>query len=817
MKPSDFPSIEKRQPDPAGLDFDGLRQAGIDLLQEMCGQVWTDYNLHDPGVTMLEQLCFGLTDLEYRTGFATEDYLYGPQGRIDGPRHALLPPEEALSCQPLTPEDYKKLFADALPEVRNVWVEADKEAPVQGLLNIYLQLTEGMESRAELAQDVLSRATALFHSHRNLCEDLGKIGLVGHRDYRLVGEIEITNARMPPEILADIYFACLTTISPPIPLQPYHQLTERGLEHLFDGPLTRQGYIDAQTFRPWNGTSLSELVRAVSSVAGVSRITALELQDSQGQPCQAAEGDPVAKQMPRLAIPNSQLDLGITLRLAGQERKVALGDFLARLARLSFTTDSRHHGRPDSEPISPLPEGSPPAFSEYSSIQHHFPPAYGIAGYGIPDSAPPARKAQAKQLQAYLLIFDQVMANFMQGLQELPRLFSVDESLDRTYFHQVIDNRDLPGLEFLYQGGLNGAKAGLDETLTDLDDFGDRRSRSLDFLLALHGEKFSQHSLRNFSALAGRPLEEDLVRAKIAFLQRAPYLNGRRMGAFDYRRGPSEDNLPALAEKLGLLLGIGAQIRQPLTALMRTQGFRHVRDSDFSQAAGFEFTATLTGDEVAIPLAPEIGEDTGDEAQSSILDKRVLCKSLLNGGPDLTRYRLVGTGRGCHLYFSLQDENGTSGGYCLLSRHDSKREAVERANRLSRDLAAFISDNLGFYLVEHILLRPVEPVSAQATDHAFYSFRISAVFPAWSPRLCNPEFRKLVEETLFLCSPAHIHIEAIWLEFEQMAVFEHLYWAWLRQQNASDAPPQSTADTARPLALFLQRSAQKAGEQPRWV
>ena len=63
-------------------------------------------------------------------------------------------------------------------------------------------------------------------------------------------------------------------------------------------------------------------------------------------------------------------------------------------------------------------------------------------------------------------------------------------------------------------------------------------------------------------------LEEDLVRTKIAFLRQAPYLNGRRMGAFDYRRGPSEDNLPALAEKLGLLLGIGAQIRQPLTALM---------------------------------------------------------------------------------------------------------------------------------------------------------------------------------------------------------------------------------------------------------
>ena len=33
------------------------------LLQELCGETWTDYNLHDPGVSILEQLCYGLTDL----------------------------------------------------------------------------------------------------------------------------------------------------------------------------------------------------------------------------------------------------------------------------------------------------------------------------------------------------------------------------------------------------------------------------------------------------------------------------------------------------------------------------------------------------------------------------------------------------------------------------------------------------------------------------------------------------------------------------------------------------------------------------------
>ena len=46
-------------PDSDGLDFNGLRQRGIALLQDLSQGRWTDYNLHDPGVTLLELLCYG--------------------------------------------------------------------------------------------------------------------------------------------------------------------------------------------------------------------------------------------------------------------------------------------------------------------------------------------------------------------------------------------------------------------------------------------------------------------------------------------------------------------------------------------------------------------------------------------------------------------------------------------------------------------------------------------------------------------------------------------------------------------------------------
>ncbi|MBS1189271.1 MAG: hypothetical protein H6R10_1063 [Rhodocyclaceae bacterium] len=805
MTPSDLPSIEKCQSDPAGLDFDGLRRAGIDLLQALCGQGWTDYNLHDPGVTLLEQLCYGLTDLVYRTGFATEDYLFGPQGRIDGPGLALLPPEEALSCHPLTPEDYRKLFADALPEVRNVWVEPAGDGAPPGLLDIHFQLAEQLQDDEDRVREVLARATALYHRHRNLCEDIGKIGVAGHQDYRLAGEIEIASGRPARDILADIYFACLAAISPPIPQRPYHDLADGDLDQLFDGPLGQHGHIDARAFRPWNGATLSELVRTVGAVDGVRRIATLELLDGDGQPCQAAVGDPTAKRAPRLAIPRRPAELHLKLRLAGQERAVALPEFLDRLERLAFAADSRRHGRSSSEPISPLPTGSAPVFADYTSVQHHLPPIYGLGQYGLPESAPALRRAQARQLQAYLLLFDQIMANFLQGLDELPRLFSLDETLDRTYFHRVLDNRDLPGIEALYPAGRDGIEAGLRRILDEVDDFGDRRSRALDFLLALHGEKFSQHTLRNFSTGAGRPLDEELLRDKIAYLRRAPDLNARRMAAFDYLRGPAAGNIPALAEKLGLLLRLNPQARHPVTVQIRARGFRIVRDQDFCREAGIESVPALPGAEEAVPLPPEVAA-----GEAAFLAKGVLCPALMSGGGDPARYRVVADGQGFRLYFALEDGQA----YGLLSRHGDKREAVAEANRLSRAIEALMAETLGFHLVEHILLRPGD-ASLQGSDDGFHACRASAVFPAWSSRLANPEFRKVVEETVFLCSPAHVQVDVLWLDYDQMAMFERLYWQWLRQKSA---PAASAADdVARLLALFLRRCRDKAGEGTRRV
>src|SRR5262249_25493381 len=76
--------------------------------------------------------------------------------------------------------------------------------------------------------------------------------------------------------------------------------------------------------------------------------------------------------------------------------------------------------------------------ARYGSIMPQFPTAYGVGELGLPASASPERKAQALQLKAYLMFFDQIMANHLAQLAHVKDLFSFDGSEKRTYFAQAL-------------------------------------------------------------------------------------------------------------------------------------------------------------------------------------------------------------------------------------------------------------------------------------------------------------------------------------------------------------------------------------------
>ena len=53
-------SIAKALPEAKSMQYEFLLAKGIAFAQQFSGGLWSDFNYHDPGVTILEQLCYAI-------------------------------------------------------------------------------------------------------------------------------------------------------------------------------------------------------------------------------------------------------------------------------------------------------------------------------------------------------------------------------------------------------------------------------------------------------------------------------------------------------------------------------------------------------------------------------------------------------------------------------------------------------------------------------------------------------------------------------------------------------------------------------------
>jgi hypothetical protein len=104
-------TISRQAPALNSMNYALLREKGVARLQELAGNIWTDYNIHDPGVTILEALAYVITDLGYRSGYTIPDLLaQDPSGSSDIKN--FFTAYEILTNRPLTLNDYRKLLID---------------------------------------------------------------------------------------------------------------------------------------------------------------------------------------------------------------------------------------------------------------------------------------------------------------------------------------------------------------------------------------------------------------------------------------------------------------------------------------------------------------------------------------------------------------------------------------------------------------------------------------------------------------------------------------------------------------------------------
>lgn len=786
-----------------GLEFEALRSAGLAALQQLCGAVWTDFNAHDPGVTTLEQLVYSLTDLAYRTGFDMADYLTGPDGTIDYDALALYAPEAVFPCAALTADDYRRLLYGALPELADLWVRPAGS----GLLAV--DVMAAPEATPQEQAGLPRQVRTLYAAHRALCEDLADVSEVRPRAYYLRGEIDTCGEREPAEVLARILYDCDRYLSSGMSVRRMRDVIAEGYapEQAFDGPATLHGHVLARPAAT-EAVTVSELIGVIQKVDGVRRIRSLAILDEHLQPCFSVARDSAAGSCPVLPFPDSDATIEL-LRLQPEQgieygvseqvipprpawhaaNRLLYDEARLELAKLRFEQRAFRSGEGKQGARYPLPAGRYRELHAYYSIQHEFPAVYGIGKYGLPASASPARKAQARQLQGFLYPMEQLMANYLQNLQELPTLFAVADRDGRSCFAQYLDASVLPGLDELYRHPDMAGR--VHRALARQDDYHERKGRVYDYLLALHGDAFPQTALRRFNQYHPHGTAAWLLEAKRRLLLAQVELGAGRGRGCDYTAPlDAPAAVPPLARRVAILLGLdGGEACRSLCPVQDGQAVTLLEEDEQADAA----PTPPPSDWLPLPPPREDGAVTAPPPER-LLPEDGAPESLFRDGALLSNYRLVREG-GDYLLYLLA---GT--GWQLLGRHGRRTDAIAAAHAAVARLAALNRQCEGLHLVEHILLRPVGAEREPHFNPAFYHARLSVVLPRWTVRCADRAFRNLVEETVRENCPAHIQPAFLWLAPGAMRHFEALQAAWRGALRAYHvAPDDEQAALAPPL------------------
>jgi hypothetical protein len=464
---------------PDYLDFTSLRTAAINFLGPITADYWTDYNVHDPGITTLEVLMYAILDLGYRANMPIANLLANPPGSTAADTN-FFTPAQILGSNPASVNDYRKLFMD-IGEVRNAWLfPASQTGPtplspvpttpsLNGLYKIYLELEMDLSDFATtkewedyqhmVKQSVLRR----YHAHRNLCEDLDEtaIHILKKKYIGISADLEIVPGTSIPTVYQAMVGALYQFFSPVPTFYTLPQLQAMGIsmDTIFSGRpytgLPSHGFIldtdlpDIPSGTPVNVSAVYQQILSVSGIATVRKLKLLDLDDTTG----AAAGNQWEFPVPDGWIPEFSI-AGSSFRWFqnGQPLTINLKSYTNTLQ-----INAAHSGKVCYLPGAPDLDAAIPGgtyqngLGDYYSIQNDFPQIYGIGPGGVPSTATDLRKAQAFQFKAFLLFFDQLLADYLAQLNNLRTIFSLGppagQSTAGTYFAGSLST--VPGLSDL--------------------------------------------------------------------------------------------------------------------------------------------------------------------------------------------------------------------------------------------------------------------------------------------------------------------------------------------------------------------------------
>lgn len=854
-------SIPAGPPANPGLDYERLREEGVRSVQRLSGAVWTDYNESDPGVTVLEQLCYALTELSYRAELPVVDLLAsGEGGTIDPRRHGLYPARRIFPVNPVTVDDYRKLLLDRVEGLANVWLEPYRpsvgEDPatggvrrrssraVDGLYDavVYGRGVEPPECDPEPEQRLEERVRRVYAHHRDLCEDLRAVRVLQPVGTVVVAEVAVAEAPPPEEILAGILFRVGLLLAPEPARHSLASREEAGMapSEIFDGPLLLNGFIDDADLQPRaEEIPLVWVLEAIAAGPGVLGVSALSVRVGDREPVEEGCIPVPPDRVLRLDTRCGRRGYSIRLRRNGVPVEPDPDAVERELRRLWRRRRRTWPLAAEYEDWFAVPRGELRRLEQYTSVQDQFPTAYGINAYGLPGDAPVPRQARAKQLKGYLLVFDQLMADFFAQLEHVKDLFSIaprPPAERQTYWYRYLDAL-VPDVEPLLETGPDGYHRGLPRLVASQDPYPERRGRFLAFLLGLYAQALDGRNVVAPDAVGvGEPGEGTLVAARLRWLQHLLMATRDRGRGFDVLVGLGPRNVSGMEVRCRIQLGLPARGGRAFAEVLAETG---VEVQEGTGDASLDWHGDLV-EEAFEPVPPPPPETArGPWLGGAVPEggRWSLPEELLDGGePELRVGHLPGDG-------ALTAACRVGSGWWRVGRYADRTAAESGCHDFAALLEHLREHHRQLYLVEHLLLRygrfrtpepgawdgggdggtgrHLDPHHDSGHDphhhhhhhhhHGgenggfVYDFSLTAVFLLPKRLRRDRDYRAAAAEVVRSNAPAHVAVDLRFLGPLQGRWFEHLHRDWrLALRNGGR---RRRARTSARLRHFLQRTA----------
>lgn len=695
--------------------YSRLQKKTLEEVQRLSGKVWTDFNVHDPGVTLADIANYALTETSYKLGFDLADYLTGEGENFNPKRFGLFPPDEVYTTAPVTTEDYRRLFFSHIPELENVWVECD---PATGGYTVKIVLPPfNIDAKSET---LVEKVQKVYNEHRNLCEYLNRVIVVKPEELEFHARFEIEPGQDATLMLIEIYQIILRYLSGAVSISTPEEQEISGmpLEEWLEGSNDT-----VRVVIPQQQNTEYELYKKLWQVKGIKSFSVCYLMKD-GEPLTDCTGGYSLK------IPRKEKELTVNIYCGCSQVQVDMEKFTKQLSIL-YNTKVYIPDEKRNYQWAGL-KGTYHDISDHYPIAKDFPACYNLS----PDRKP------LTSFEVYLGLYDEIIQKGLLEVKDLDRLLSIDTK-DINYS----DTRNVYAL----------------------------KSRYLDFLDRLYSVESQPAWMEEFDNYG--ETKEDILRRRMGFLQRIAYLIKNRAKARDITNSDGEKNVTVAKQWFCCLLGISWNENRSVGNVLASHNLVLMKTNGKGKCPRNFINARLIDERILEnsymePIIPEKQPEDDNEkfkqyswlrTELPVFNNNCISSGLFRGGIFMDNYRLVLADENEYmLVFRNREENI----WMNLGRTNKKAELNTLANILRHYLQELNHACETLYIVEPVLSSTSTP------------FTLLLVLPSWTARFRSPRFREVCRDLLRSLLPAHLSGTIYWLNIGAMQEFEDCYRLW---------------------------------------